>query len=143
MPVNSNRVAVEARMQQAEADALVAAGFVYRNAMQTALQGGYTSGKYYSGMQGVAGSVAVGSPQRDEQGAFIVVGTKLPYAKYWEFGFNRRLWVWFDEKRQRWYSRPGPTVYEREERWRPTLEREAGNIQSAYVREFKRLMAMP
>jgi hypothetical protein len=140
MPVNSNRDAVEARMRQAEADALIAAGNVYRNAMTEALQGGYTSGAFYSGMQGIAGSVSVSEPQRDPEGAYIVVGTNVEYAKYWELGFNRRLWVWFDEKRQQWFSRPGPTVYERVEKWRPTLESKAAEIIAKYASVYGKLM---
>jgi DNA-binding IclR family transcriptional regulator len=83
MPVHSNREQVEARMRQAEADALTAAAQVYRNAMTEELQGGYTSGAFYSGMQGIAGSVAVSEPQRDPQGAYIVVGTNVVYGKHW------------------------------------------------------------
>jgi len=124
MPVHSNRAQVEARMAQAEDDALFAAAQVYRNAMTKALLGGYTSGRFYSGMQGVAGSVAVSTPQRDPGGAFIVVGTNVTYAKFWELGHLNL----FTGK------------YERVEKWRPALEQEAPNILATYARVYGRLM---
>jgi hypothetical protein len=125
MPVNSNRDAVEARMRQAEADALIAAGNVYRNAMTEALQGGYTSGAFYSGMQGIAGSVSVSEPQRDPQGAYIVVGTNVVYGKHWELGHMNL----FTGK------------FERVEKWRPTLESKAGEIIAKYAAVYGKLMA--
>jgi hypothetical protein len=125
MPVNSNRDAVEARMRQAEADALIAAGNVYRNAMTEALQGGYTSGAFYSGMQGIAGSVSVSEPQRDPQGAYIVVGTNVVYGKHWELGHMNL----FTGK------------FERVEKWRPTLESKAAEIIAKYAAVYGKLMA--
>ena len=126
MPVHSNRAAVEAKMAQAEDDALFAAAQVYRNAMTKALSvpGGYTTGAFYSGMQGIAGSVAVSAPQRDPGGAFIVVGTNVIYGKHWELGHLNL----FTGK------------YERVEKWRPTLESEAGNIIAKYAAGYGRLM---
>lgn len=124
MPVHSNRGAVEARMAQAEADALTACAQVYRNAMTRALQGGYTSGRFYSGMQGIAGSVAVSAPGRDAKGAYIVVGTNVEYGKYWELGhvnlFTRR--------------------FERVEKWRPTLDEKTPEILAVFQRVYARLM---
>jgi hypothetical protein len=125
MPVNSNRDQVEARMRQAEADALIGAGQVYRNAMTEALQGGYTSGAFYSGMQGIAGSVSVSEPQRDPQGAYIVVGTNAVYGKHWELGHMNL----FTGK------------FERVEKWRPTLESKAGEIIAKYAAVYGKLMA--
>jgi hypothetical protein len=127
MPVNSNRDAVEARMRQAEADALTACAQVYRNAMTTELSvpGGYTSGAFYSGMQGIAGSVAVSEPQRDPQGAYIVVGTNVVYGKHWELGHLNL----FTGK------------FERVEKWRPTLESKAAEIIAKYAAVYGKLMA--
>jgi hypothetical protein len=124
MPVHSNREQVEARMRQAEADALTAAAQVYRNAMTEELQGGYTSGAFYSGMQGIAGSVAVSEPQRDPQGAYIVVGTNVVYGKHWELGHLNL----FTGK------------FERAEKWRPTLESKAAEIIAKYAAVYGRLM---
>jgi hypothetical protein len=132
MPVHSNRDAVEARMRQAEADALIAAAQVYRNAMTEALQGGYTSGRFYSGMQGVAGSVAVGEPQRDNEGAYILVGTNVEYAKYWELG-HHNLFMWDG-------SGGGPP-FVRVEKWRPTMESKAAEIIAKYASVYGKLMA--
>jgi hypothetical protein len=124
MPVHSNRAAVEARMQQAEADALFAAAQHYRNAMTENLRGGYTSGAFAHGMDGVAGSVSVSEPQRDNVSAFVVVGTNVEYAKFWELGhvnlFTRK--------------------YERVEKWRPTLEQEAPAMIEKFARVYARLM---
>jgi hypothetical protein len=125
MPVHSNRAAVEARMAQAMGDALIAAGQVYRNAMTQELQGGYTSGDFYSGMQGIAGSVAVSEPQYDGVSAFVVVGTNHLYGKYWELGH------------QNLFTRK----YERVEKWRPTLNREAPAIIERFRAVYGRLMA--
>ena len=125
MPVHSNREAVEARMAQAEADALVGAAQIYRNAMTEALKGGYTSGAFYSGMQGIAGSVAVSEPQRDQVGAYVVVGTNVPYGKFWELGHMNL----FTGK------------FERVEKWRPVLEREAPAMIARFQHLYARLMA--
>lgn len=127
MPVTSNRAAVEARMSQAEEDALVGAAFVYRNAMEDALTGGYTSGAFYSGKQGVAGSVAVSEPQRDDRGAYVSVGTNVIYAKFWELG-HRNLFT---------------RRFERVEKWRPTMERQASAIVARFHHLYRRRMEMP
>jgi hypothetical protein len=125
MPVNSNRDQVEARMRQAEADALIAAAQVYRNAMQESLQGGYTSGRFYSGMQGIAGSVNVSEPVPYPDGTSVTVGSNVVYGKYWELGHLNL----FTGK------------FERVEKWRPTLEQEAPAIIARFHHVYARLMA--
>ena len=104
------------RMAEADRIALVAAAQVYRRAMTEALKGGYTSGAFYSGLQGVAGSVAVSEPDRDAKGGFIYVGTNIEYAKFWEFGHNN----YFTKR------------YERVEKWRPTLSATGPAIAERY-----------
>ena len=128
MAISKNNLGyIVRKMSQANADALFAAAQVYRNAMTQALQGGYTSGAFYSGMQGVAGSVSVSEPQRDTLGGFIVVGTNVEYAKFWEFGHNN----YFTKR------------YERVEKWRPTLEEKGPEILAKYSAVYRRLMETP
>lgn len=65
---------------------LVAAAYVYRSAVMRKLTHGYTSGLYVTG--NVLNSVTV-SPIRTVEGVRrIAVGTNVPYAAYWEFGFH-------------------------------------------------------
>jgi hypothetical protein len=131
MALTNNRAEVETLMQRAEADALFAAARVYRNAMMKALRGGYTTGAYAHGFDGVAGSVAVGTPQRDAEGGFIVVGTNVEYAKYWELG-HHNLFMWD--------GRGSGPPFVRVEKWRPTLEQEAPAILDKYAAVYKALM---
>ena len=128
MPVRSHRAAVEARLTQAIDDGLVAGGNVYRTAMQNRLIEGYTSGAFVSGMQGVAGSVAVSEPQGDEHGRFVIVGTnqrdatgEVSYPLAWELGHNNAF----------------TRRFERVETWRPVLDAEA----SAIVEKFRAVVA--
>ena len=127
------------RMAEADRDALTRAALIYENAMKVAVEGGFTTGNYYTAT--LRKSITHSPASRDERGGFIYVGTNLPYAKHWEFGFNRRLWVWYDEKKDRWYSRPGPTVYERVEKWRPTLAAKSAEMVSEYRRVYAKRMA--
>lgn len=131
MPVHSNRAAIEARLLQAIDDGLVAAGNVYRTAMQDRLIEGYTSGAFVSGMQGVAGSVAVSEPEGDETGRFVVVGTsqrdetgEVSYPLAWELG-HQNLFT----GRQ-----------ERVETWRPVLDAEAAAMTEKFRAVVSRLM---
>jgi hypothetical protein len=132
MPVNSNRAAVEARMAQAEEAGLIAAGNVYRNAMMQALIGGYTTGNYAHGFDGVAGSVSVSEVQQDGEGRFVTVGTNVPYAKHWELG-HRNLFMWNG-------SGGGPP-YVRVEKWRPTMEEKMPEINAKYADIYGKVMA--
>lgn len=125
MPVHSNVDAVLGEMDGAIGDALFAAGLVYRNAMTTALQNGYTSGDFDHGMAGIAGSVAVSEPQSDAAGQFVSVGTNIIYGKFWELGhyniFTRR--------------------FERVEKWRPTLASESENMAAKFAAVLTARMA--
>ena len=145
MPVTSNRRTVEERLDRGMRAGVVAAATHYRNAMQKALRGGYTSGRFYSGMQGVAGSVRRTDAQVDEGGnTFAAVGTDVPYAKWWEMGhYNlfigtadaaRSLGNVFKGEESGATQIKGGHAFRwvRAERWRPTLIAEA----DAMVRKF-------
>ena len=128
MPVHSNRAEIEAKLLQAMDDGLVAAGNVYRTAMQDRLIQGYTSGAFVSGMQGVAGSVAVSEPEGDEKGRRVIVGTsqrdvtgEVSYPLAWELGHNNT----FTRK------------HERVETWRPVLDEKAPEM----VEKFRAVVA--
>lgn len=135
MPVHSNRAALEARLDDAIPKALTGAAQVYRNAMQESLrnppEGGYTTGAWDHGMAGVAGSVAVGEPERQGAEWFVAVGTNVVYAKYWELG-HHNLFMW-DGGGQ------GPP-FVRVERWRPTLNAQAVNIGNRFDRLLRAFM---
>lgn len=93
-------------LREAEARALTAAAYNYRNAVVSKLMQGYTSGAFSHGGAGVAGTVTIGEVQQTEHGSTIAVGTNVDYALFWELGFmsifTRR--------------------YERVEHWRHALE---------------------
>lgn len=135
MPVHSKNLGVlYRRMAAANADGLVAGANVYRNAMTKALRNGYVNGEFDHGMAGVAGSVAVGEPQRDTLGGFIVVGTNIFYAKYWEFGFTPARGVFSPGVGK---HTQGPIQFRRVEKWRPTLEAEGPNILAKYAAVYR------
>jgi hypothetical protein len=134
MPVHSNREAIEARLLQAIDDGLVAGGNVYRSHMQDRLIEGYTSGAFVSGMQGVAGSVAVSEPQGDETGRFVVVGTSqrdatgtVSYPLAWELG-HQNLFT---------------GRFERVEKWRPGLDEDAPAMTEKFRAVVARQMETP
>lgn len=128
MAVQSQRALIEARLNEAIPLALRGAAQIYRTAMMESLrnppEGGYTSGAWDHGMAGVAGSVAVSPVEQDEQGHRIAVGTNVECAKHWELGhvnlFTRR--------------------FERVERWRPVLDREAPAMVERFWTLLRRLM---
>lgn len=131
MPVHSNREAIEARLLQAIDDGLIAAGNVYRTAMQDRLIEGYTSGAFVTGMQGVAGSVAVSEPEDDAAGRFVVVGTNqrdatgtVSYPLAWELG-HQNLFT---------------GRFERSETWRPVLDAQAAAMTEKFRAVVARLM---
>lgn len=137
MPVNSNRAAVEARMDHAERAGLIAAAQPYRNAMIDTLKTGYTTGAFSQGFQGVAGSVAVSANTPDQvsedaDGKFVVVGTSArsedgyPYPLGWELG-HRNLFT---------------RRYERVETWRPVLMLTAPEMIGAFQRTVRSMMGM-
>lgn len=134
MPVHSHREDIEARLVQAIDDGLVAAGNTYRTAMQDRLIEGYTSGAFVSGMQGVAGSVAVSEPFADEDGRAVAVGTsqrnvtgEVSYPLAWELGHQNL----FTGK------------HERVETWRPVLDAEAPTMVEKFRAVVARLMGAP
>jgi hypothetical protein len=104
-------------LHEAEARALTAAAFVYRNAVVVKLMAGYTSGAYSHGGAGVVGSVTVGSVRESGDGVSIEVGTNVPYAMFWELGHMNR----FTRK------------YERVEHWRNAMDESGEAMARAFA----------
>jgi hypothetical protein len=48
--------------------------------------------------------------------------------------------VWYDERKKRWYSRPGPTRFRRVEHWRLALEESQQAMTEAFYAAFFRTM---
>lgn len=121
MPYVSNLPAVLERLRRARFAGLLAAALVYENAMKEALRGGYTSGAFVTGF--VMNSVTHGEPTEDAGGAFILVGTNVMYALFWEVGHMNL----FTKK------------FERVETWMPTFLATRAEQTAAYVRAFGRI----
>ena len=141
---DSRRHEVEARLREAIDQGLRAAGQVVINAVKE----DYNPPHYFTGWAAAHGALTgtlLNSPTmtepHDDGGARAIrVGTNYLVAAYWELGFHQRLWVWYDEKRARWFSRPGPTQWVRYERWRPAFERTVDAQQAAFQRVVARAM---
>jgi hypothetical protein len=141
---DSRRREVEARLQQAVDQGLRAAAQVALNAVKEE----YNPPHYFTGWGHAHGTLTgtlLNSPTMTEPydlegDRAISVGTNYKVAAYWELGFHQRLWVWFDEKLGRWFSREGPTRYVRHEVWRPAMEKSAGRQREAFQRQFDRAM---
>jgi hypothetical protein len=116
-----------ARHERAVDAALRAAAQVVVNGLKDekpeGLRGGYTSGDFVTG--NILNSITISDTARDRQGTFVLVGTNVMYAVYWEFGhinvFTRK--------------------YERQERWGPTLARTSDEATAAYRRVYARFMS--
>jgi hypothetical protein len=140
MGYQSNRGAVEALLDQAIDNGLRAAGPVLINAIKE----GYNPPHYFTGWAAEHGkltgnllnSPVMTEPHDDGDGRAIRVFTNYKVAEYWEVGFNQRLWVWYDEKLGRWFSRPGPTRFVRYEVWRPAFLRTLDEQRAAFERVF-------
>lgn len=122
MPYQSNLPAVTQRMQQATAAALLAAAAVVENEVKEGLRGGFKTGDFVTGLS--VASVTHSEPQRDAEGAFILVGTSLLYNLYWELGHLSR-----------WTRR-----FERKEVWMPALLSTRAQQLAAYQRTYLRFM---
>lgn len=116
-----------ARHDRATDDALKAAAQVVVNGLKEqkpqGLRGGYTSGAFVTGA--TLGSIFITEVFQGPSGEkFILIATDSMIAVYWEYGhvnlFTRK--------------------YEREERWRPTLERKYDDAMAAYARVYQRSM---
>ena len=122
MPYQSNLPQIMARMQAATMAGLLAAAAVVENRVKEALRGGYTSGRFVTGH--VLASVTHSEPEIGPNGAFILVGTDVMYALYWELG-HRNL---FTRK------------FERQERWVPAFFGSRAEQLAAYQRAYLRIM---
>lgn len=110
-----------ANFRKAVDGGLVAAAYVYRNAVVERLTQGYTSGDFVT--PHVALTVQVSAVIDGPDGRVVLVGTNVMYAAYWEFGH------------QNLFTRK----YERVEHWREALM-ETGPAQfAAFSRVFARV----
>ena len=101
MKLDRQDAALGARIRAAATQALVAAATVPANAVRLRLRGGYTSGRFVTGLS--SASVTQSAPESSGDAVLVRVGTNVKYAPFWEFGhFNV-----FTRK------------YERVEVWRP------------------------
>ena len=122
MPYQSNLSAIKSRMQEATAAGLLAAAAVVENKVKQELSGGYTSGRWVTGH--VMASVNHSEPELGPNGAFILVGTDVMYALFWELGF------------QSIFSRK----FERVEKWVPALFQTRSEQLAAFQRAAARFM---
>jgi len=117
----------KSRHERAVDAALKAAAQVVVNGLKDekpeGLRGGYTSGDFVTG--NILNSITISDTAKDAKGCYVLVGTDVMYAVYWEFGhinvFTRK--------------------YEREERWGPTLSRTSDDATAAYRRVYARFMS--
>ena len=122
MSYSSNLPVVKSRMQQATDAGLLAAAAVVENKVKEGLRGGYTSGAFVTGH--VMASVNHSEPELGPNGAFILVGTDVMYALYWELGHMNL----FTRK------------FERKEVWMPALLSSRAEQLSAFQRTYQRFM---
>ena len=122
MSYQSNLPQVTARHKAATAAGLLAAAAVVETKVKESLAGGYTSGAFVTG--NVMNSVNHSEPEIGPNGAFILVGTDVMYALYWEVGhFNL-----FTRK------------FERVEKWMPAFLGSRAEQMAAFQRVYARLM---
>lgn len=139
MAYSSNLPAVRAQMAHARDMGLIAAAEVgITNTRNAFTPDYYTGGQYSEGATRAA--VTRTEPFDGPEGRAIKYGTNLKYNLWYEVGFNQRLWVWFDEKRGRWYSRPGPTRFVRKPIWMPVFVDSQPEMVAAFDRTFWRFM---
>ena len=122
MSYQSNLPQIKSRLQQATDAGLLAAAAVVENKVKEGLRGGYTSGAFVTGH--VMASVNHSEPELGPNGAFILVGTDVMYALYWELGHMNL----FTRK------------FERKEVWMPALLSSRGEQLSAFQRTYQRFM---
>lgn len=122
MGYQSNLPQVTQRMRQASNAGLLAAAAVVENRVKDGLRGGYTSGNFTTGASLAA--VAHSEPAIDANGAFILVGTSIFYAIFWELGF----FSIFSRK------------FERVEIWLPALHGTRTEQLAAYQRAYQRVL---
>lgn len=122
MSYQSNLPAVTDRLKAARSAGLLAAAAVVENKVKEGLRGGYKSGAFVTG--NVMASVNHSEPSEDAGGAFILVGTDVMYALFWELGhlnlFTRQ--------------------FERKEVWMPALLSTRAEQFAAFQRVYARFM---
>src|SRR5688572_11823100 len=118
----SNLPQVRTQLQQATAAGLLAAAAVVENRVKEGLRGGYKSGRFVTG--NVLASVNHSEPEIGPNGAFILVGTDVMYALFWELG-HQNLFT---------------KQFERKEVWMPALLSTRAEQLAAYHRAFGRVM---
>jgi hypothetical protein len=122
MTYKSNVPGIKQRMQQARFAGLLAAAAVVENEVKRGLAGGYTSGLFVTGH--VLNSATHSEPAEDERGAFILVGTNVSYALFWEVGHQNL----FTKK------------FERVEIWMPALLTTRDQQLAAFQRVYQRAL---
>jgi hypothetical protein len=122
MAYRSNLAAVRPNLAQATAAGLIAAAEVVIGRVKQALRGGYTSGAFVTGR--VMASVNRNEPATDERGAYILVGTDVTYALFWEVGHHNL----FTRK------------FERQERWMPAFLDSRNQQRDAFLAAFTRTL---
>jgi hypothetical protein len=110
------------KYEKAVDSGIIAAGYVYRNAVVQRLSQGYTTGDFVT--PNVALTVTV-TPVFSRGGVrMLLVGTNVDYAAFWEFGhFNL-----FTGR------------YERVEHWREAMMETGPEQAAAFARTFKRIL---
>jgi hypothetical protein len=121
MTYQSNLSAVAAKLRAARFAGLIAVAEVVITEVKNRLRGGYTSGNFVTGF--VMNSVTRSEPSEGENGAFILVGTNVMYALYWEVGHANI----FTKK------------FERQEVWMPALLQTRNEQIAAFQRAFLRV----
>lgn len=122
MPYQSNLPSIQAKMQQATDAGLIAAAQVVINKVKEGLAGGYKSGTFVTG--NVLNSVNRSEPARDATGAYILVGTDVMYALFWELG-HANAWT---------------RKFERKEVWMPALLSSRAEQLAAFQRVYQRFI---
>lgn len=122
MSYQSNLPSVAQRMRAATDAGLLAAAAVLETKVKEGLRGGYTSGRFVTGH--VMASVNHSEPELGPNGAFILVGTDVMYALFWELGH------------QNLFTRK----FERVEVWIPAFFGSRAEMLAAYQRVYSRFM---
>lgn len=118
----SNLPQVTKQIQQATANGLLAAAAIVENRVKEGLRGGYKSGLFVTG--NVMASVNHSEPVVDVRGSYILVGTDVMYALYWELGHNNS-----------WTKK-----FERKEVWMPALLATRSEQLAAFQRAYQRAL---
>jgi hypothetical protein len=131
----SNLPNVKSQMQRATEAGLIAAAAVVENKVKEGLAGGYTTGNFVTGTS--VSSVNHSEPEVGPNGAFILVGTDVMYALFWEVGFVPARGVFSPGIGG---STHGPIGMQRKEVWLPALFSTRAEQLAAFQRTYQRFM---